>query len=756
MEMIYLGLVVFLFILAAFDLHVGVSNDAVNFLNSAIGSKTAKFKTLVIVAGLGVFCGCVMSNGMMDIARHGILNPSQFYFDEIMIVFVAVMVTDIVLLDVFNSFGMPTSTTVSMVFELMGAACAFAIFKMTQGSERILSDFMNTSKTLEIVISIFMSVALAFVMGYVVMYVSRLLFSFMFKKHLTWKIGIFGGLALTTIVYFMLFKGLKSMAFMTDATKDFVDQHALLFWGGCFVLFTALMQILHFLKINVFRIVVLCGTFALAMAFAGNDLVNFIGVPLAGFDSFQDFLTHPDADPSTFAMTSLMESAQTEWYFLTAAGIIMVWSLATSKKAHNVVKTEVGLATQGESDELFGSSKIARSIVRFSTNTANLINRHTPAPISKFIEKRFTPAPTGYNVQGIAFDQVRASVNLIASALLIALGTSLKLPLSTTYVTFMVAMGTSLADRAWSRESAVFRITGVLTVIGAWFITAGAAFTAAFLIALIMEFGGMPLTITIVLAAICSLFYSHRVFKKKQGATKPDDVLFQQIIACQDKKEVAQMLHKHLYTNTAEHLEQYANLLQNATNGLINEKLRLLRLSVHSISAEKRKLKNLRRREIICLRRAEPELGIRLGTNFHLVHNSLLQILYGLLRISEPAYEHVDNNFTKIDSSYSTRYIALRNHLISLMKQVSENLKAQKDELNAPLREECRHLRAKMSDFRNELLTKIQQPNVNISTMTLLLHIVQETEQLALELRLLIKNCRLYHELIEAPDSSSL
>ncbi len=746
METIYLGIVIFLFVLAAFDLYVGVSNDAVNFLNSAIGSKTAKFRTLVTIAGLGVFCGCVMSNGMMDIARHGILNPSHYYFEEVMVVFLAVMVTDIVLLDVFNSLGMPTSTTVSMVFELMGAAFAFAMLKWMQGGEHLLSEYMNTSKAMEIVISIFLSVALAFIVGLLVMYLARLLFTFTYRRHLAWKIGIFGGVALTSIVYFMLFKGLKGITFMTPEVKAYIDENTLLLLGGCFVVFTVLMQLLHFCKVNVFRIVVLSGTFALAMAFAGNDLVNFLGVPLAGFSSFQDFFAHPGADPSTFTMDSLQESATTPLYFLVGAGLIMVYSLATSKKAHNVVKTEVGLATQGDGDEMFGSSKVARSLVRMGNNTVNFVSNITPAPVAAFVERRFKAAAPDYNVQGAAFDQVRASVNLVVASLLIALGTSLKLPLSTTYVTFMVAMGSSLADRAWSRESAVFRITGVLTVIAGWFVTAGAAFTAAFVVALLMNFGGVVAMVLIVAAAIASLVHSQRLFKKKQTEVKEGDTLFQQILSCTDKNEIAPMLRRHLDVSAAECLDHYAGLLRMATDGLIEEKLRYLRQAVRESNAGRRELKNLRRRETICLRRTEPAVGVRLNTNFHLVHNSLRQMLYGLLRISEPAHEHVDNNFSRVEREYSVRYVELRDRLIALMGQVAENLRNRRDDLNAPLRGECRNLRAEMSAFRDELLVKVQQDDVNITAMTLLLHTVQETEQLTLELRLLIKNCRLYHE----------
>ena len=334
-------MVIFLFVLATFDLYVGVSNDAVNFLNSAIGSKVARFRTIVIVAAIGVFCGAVLSDGMMDIARHGIFRPEQFHFEEVMYIFVAVMVTDIVLLDVFNSLGMPTSTTVSMVFELLGATFAFAMLKMADSDvAHTFGDYMNTDKALQVILGIFLSVAIAFVFGAVIQYLARLVFTFHYKEgRLSRKIGLFGGAAITAIVYFMLFKGLKHLSFMTADVKDWIDAHLLWVLGGCFVFFTLLMQLLHALRVNVFRIIVLTGTFALATAFAGNDLVNFIGVPLAGFSSFTDFTASGAANPADFTMDSLNGPATTPVYFLIAAGAIMVFSLATSKKAHNVVKT---------------------------------------------------------------------------------------------------------------------------------------------------------------------------------------------------------------------------------------------------------------------------------------------------------------------------------------------------------------------------------------------------------------------------------
>ena len=477
----FLGIVVFLFLLAIFDLVVGVSNDAVNFMNSAIGAKAASFKTIIAIAAFGIFIGATLSNGMMEIARHGIFRPEQFYFQELMCIFLAVMVTDVVLLDIFNSLGMPTSTTVSMVFELLGGTFVLALIKIAGDETGMLgfADLLNTEKALSVILGIFLSVAVAFFFGTLVQYLSRLLFTFNYTKKLKYTIGLFGGIAVTAIIYFMLIKGLKDSAFMTTENKHWIQENTLMLVSCSFVFFTILMQILHWCKINVFKVVVMLGTFALAMAFAGNDLVNFIGVPLAGFSAYTDFMANGNGEPMGYLMNSLNGPAKTPFLFLFLAGVIMVYALITSKKAQNVVKTSVDLSRQDEGDEMFGSSAVARSIVRSTMSASESIAKILPDNLKRWADSRFNK-DVMIMENGAAFDLIRASVNLVLAGLLIALGTSLKLPLSTTYVTFMVAMGSSLADRAWSRDSAVYRITGVLSVIGGWFITAGAAFTICF------------------------------------------------------------------------------------------------------------------------------------------------------------------------------------------------------------------------------------------------------------------------------------
>ena len=750
MEWMYLGMVIFLFILAAFDLWVGVSNDAVNFLNSAIGSRAAKFRSLVIIAGIGVFFGCVLSNGMMDIARHGIFTPQYFSFRDVMYIYLAVMVTDIVLLDIFNSFGMPTSTTVSMVFELLGSAFAFTMLKVAgDGMPLGMADYLNTSKALEVVMGIFLSVPIAFVFGSLIQYITRIVFTFSINKNLRFKIGIFGGIAITAILYFMLFKGLKDLSFMNSDVKAFLNENILSVLGCIFVVSTIVMQVLYMLKVNVFRIVVLFGTFALSTAFAGNDLVNFIGVPLAGYSSFMDFTAHAGGvSADSFMMTSLQESAKTPILFLAAAGAIMVFALATSKKARKVTETEVGLSRKNEGDEMFGSSKVARSIVRLGNSVGNTIVSITPNSVKSFVNARFQ-MPLEATDNEAAYDMCRASVNLVVSSLLIALGTSLKLPLSTTFVTFMVAMGSSLADRAWSRESAVFRITGVLTVIGGWFITAGVAFTACFCVAMLMNFGGIAAVVIIVAAGIYSIIHSQQRFAKKQKEVQEGDVLFQQMLAEKDHTAIIPMLTRHMDMSIADTINQYASILTTSTDGLFNDSLRPLRHALRELSKDKRELKNLRRRETICLRRAQPPVAaVRLSTNFHLIHNSLRQMLYGIIRIAEPALEHVDNNFTPIDITTAERYCKVRNHVVALMNNVAENLRNDRAADNTKLLKDCEQLEVEVSKFNQDIGIAIQGDKINLSAMTLVLHMGQETLQLVVEIHDLLVTSKAYRELI--------
>ena len=519
MESYFILILAFLALLAAFDLFVGVSNDAVNFLNSAIGSRIASFKTIMIVASLGVLIGATFSSGMMEIARSGVFNPQMFTFSEIIVIFFAVMVTDVLLLDIFNSFGLPTSTTVSIVFELLGGAVAAATYKIwLQGDSFLtIASYINNEKALAIISGILVSVVVAFVAGTVVQYICRLIFTFDFDRVYRKIGGIFGGIALTSIFYFLVMKGLKGTSFMRKEYIDTIDAHTWPILISTFIVLTVLFQLLiKYKNTNIFRIIILSGTFALAFAFAGNDLVNFVGVPLAAYESYNSFIASGVA-ANLFTMESLKQAVQTPTIFLLLSGLIMVLTLWFSKKAHRVVQTSISLSssTQGEQEQ-FGSSLPGRVIVRSALRFGTLVNQFMPAAIRKGIDSRMVkPQPVKGEI-ALPFDYVRASVNLVVAAILIASATSLKLPLSTTYVTFMVAMGSSFADGAWDRESAVYRISGVLMVISGWFLTAFSAFTACLVIALIIFNFGEWAAILLMIIATVSLIRSNFFSKEKE------------------------------------------------------------------------------------------------------------------------------------------------------------------------------------------------------------------------------------------------
>ena len=740
MESIYLGIVIFLFLLAIFDLTVGVSNDAVNFLNSAIGAKAASFKTIILIAAVGIFCGATMSNGMMEIARHGIFRPEAFHFNELMCIFLAVMVTDVVLLDIFNTLGMPTSTTVSMVFELLGGTFALAMLKIAAGPESLtFAELLNTEKALTVILGIFLSVAIAFFFGTLVQYLSRIIFTFNYTTKLKWTIGLFGGIAVTAIIYFMLIKGIKDASFMTDAHKLWVKDNTLTIVGGCFVFFTVLMQILHWCKVNVFKVIVLLGTFALAMAFAGNDLVNFVGVPLAGFSSYTDFMANGNGVANDYLMGALNEPAKTPFIFLFLSGVIMVISLITSKKAQNVIKTSVDLSRQDDGNEMFGSSAIARSLVRSMTTLGNNISKIIPEKVKVWLDSRFNK-DEAILANGAAFDLVRASINLVLAGLLIAMGTSLKLPLSTTYVTFMVAMGTSLADRAWGRESAVFRITGVLSVVGGWFITAGAAFLIAFAIALIMYFGGVWAAIAIVVLGVGILIRSNIVYRKK-SKTEKKDTIFYDMLATKDKEQVWTLLHRHIVENRCIFLSDAIQIYGNITDGFIHEDLRMLRRADTMLRQEKSILKNVRRKETLGMHRVTKEIAIEKNTWFHLGCNSCEQIMYSLLRICEPCLEHVDNNFTPLPQKFIDEFVPMKNGVILLFEQALTILRNGRFEETIELRADCERMKDMFSRKRKALVESIQDEERSeyISVLYVYLNLLQESQETVSLLRHMLR-----------------
>lgn len=738
METIYFGFVVFLFVLAIFDLMVGVSNDAVNFLQSAIGAKVAKFKTILTIAAIGIFTGAAMSNGMMEVARNGVFHPSFFSFQDVMFIFLAVMASDIVLLDIFNTLGMPTSTTVSMVFELLGGTFALALMKVAADPSLHVADLMNTSKALTMIMAIFVSVAIAFVVGAFVQYISRTLFTFVYKNNsLKWKIGIFGGLAFTAIIYFMLIKGLGNVSFISDAAHEWINTHSWTICGICFVVTAVLSQVLFALKVNVFKILVLTGTFALAMAFAGNDLVNFIGVPLAGYSSFQDYSANAGGDAAGYMMDSLNGPAHTPVLFLIAAGLIMVISLATSKKAFNVVKTSVDLARQDAGDEMFGSSKMARVLVRFSTNTASALSELVPNGVKRWFAKRFD----NENVvlpQGAAFDEIRATVNLVVSSLLIAFGTSLTLPLSTTYVTFMVAMGSSLADKAWGRESAVFRITGVISVIGGWFITAGAAFILCFLVALVMSLGGLTMASILIALSIVLLVRSNIKYKKKQAEEK-GDVVFNQMITSEDNAETLRLLTQHIRQGQSQFLDFVNVNYLNVTEGFISEDLSRLQKAESAMRKERQELKQRRRKEMLGLRRIDPGVAIEKSTWFHLGVNSCEDMIYSLRRICDPCEEHIDNSFVPLEKDRIKEFLPLRDTLLYLLKRAVVVISTENYTDSDKLREQCEEFKSCLSSTRQGQIERMQTSKENITVSYVYLNLLQETHEIASSLQHLLR-----------------
>ncbi len=736
MEPIYLCIVVFLLCLAVFDLFVGVSNDAVNFLNSAIGAKVAKFRTVLIVASAGVAIGAIMSSGMMDVARHGIMQPSNFSFYDVMTIFLAVMVTDIIVLDMFNTLGMPTSTTVSLVFELLGGTFILAVLKVAADPNLAFSDLLNTDKALSVIIAIFVSVTIAFVFGIIVQWLSRIVFTFNYKRHSRYSIAIFGGIAFTALAYFIFLKGIAKSHYIAEDVRTWVEANTQMLLLATFVGSSIVMEVLHLLRVNIFRLIVLMGTFALAMAFAGNDLVNFIGVPLAGLDSYNDYVANSGGvGVSHFMMDSLNGSAQTPPVYLFAAGVVMIVAMATSKKAQNVIKTSVDLARQDEGDEMFGSSRAARSIVRATQESSSWISQYMPKSIAHWIDSRFNKEEAELN-EGAAFDVVRAAINLVLASLLITVGTNYKLPLSTTYVTFMVAMGSSLADRAWSRESAVFRVTGVISVIGGWFITAGVAFVSCAIVCIIMYYGGIVAKIAFMALVVFLLICSNRKYAEKEKDADKEDV-FRLMMRTRDPEIVWDLLAKHV-SRTQSFVTRFAMQNFNAIiDGLESERAKTLRHASNELNKEKTELKKYRRQELLALRRVPTEIAIERNTWFHLGINSSEQFIYCLRRILDPVKEHVDNNFNPLPEEYIEEFRPIRAQINDLMQQTESQISTCRFENyreTLALADQCKD---ELSVIRKKHIDRIQQSkdNSKLQVSLVYLNLLQESQQLLSNMR---------------------
>jgi phosphate/sulfate permease len=641
---IYLIFVIILFLLAISDLVVGISNDAANFLNSAIGSKVAPLKVILGIAGLGVIVGATFSSGMMEIARSGIFHPGQFYFSEIMIIFLAVMITDVVLLDTFNTFGFPTSTTVSIIFELLGAAVAVSLVKIFSSTDTLadLGNYINSAKALAIISGILLSVVVAFTFGMIVQFITRLVFSFNYERYMKYFGALWGGIAITAIIYFMLVKGAKGASFMTEEAINWLHTHTWQLLLYSFIGITILLQFLiTIFKVNILRIIVLVGTFSLAMAFAGNDLVNFIGVPLAGFESFMGAMSDPSFNPDTFTMEALSEPVKTPTLFLLAAGLIMVTTLFFSKKARTVSQTEISLARQGAGTERFASSKLSRTVVGGAVGISKLFGRIFPSRLISFVESRFDPGAfkkkSKQKRDASSFDQLRASVNMFVASILIASATSLKLPLSTTYVTFMVAMGTSLSDRAWGRESAVFRITGVVAVIGGWFFTAIMAFSAAFLVALFLNWGGLIATFIAMGIALLFVIRTNFIHEKRIAKQSRKDEF-------EDKDTLnGENILVKCNSSINSVISPVPKLYFSILLSLIREDRKKMKKVMRSVEELNQHSKELKYNIFPTLRKLEED-SVDTGHFYVQILDYLREIAHCLRYISENIFEYIDNN----------------------------------------------------------------------------------------------------------------
>ena len=738
METIYMCIVGFLLCLAVFGLFVGVSNDAVNFMQSAVGARAAKFRTILIFASVGVILGAIMSTGMMDVARNSIMIPQHYSFAEVITIFLAVMVTNVLILDTFNSLGMPTSTTISLVFGLLGSTFSIATLKAFSSDAIGYDMLLNSSQALSMIIAIFVSVAFAFVFGWFIMWISRIVFTFNYKHHSRYAIAIFGGIAFTALAYFIFLKGIGNSPYLASDIRLWIIENTRWLLFITFMGSTFLVQILYLLKVNIFRMIVLVGTFALAMAFAGNDLVNFIGIPLTGLESYQDYVSHANgATPSSFMMTSLMDSAHTPPVYLLLAGIIMVVAMATSRKAQNVIKTSVDLSRQDEGDEMFGSSRAARAIVRFFQSANKAVSGILPSCVARYINTRLNKNTIILEDKNAAFDMVRASVTLVVSSMLITIGTNYKLPLSTTYVTFMVAMGSSLADRAWSRESAVFRVTGVISVIGGWFITAGASFLAAALVCLLMYYGGVVSNLLVLVLMVIIIIRSNIKYRKKIQQEDRDKDVFQLMMRTRDPELVWDMLRKQVRRTQSNicrfSLEQF-NLIM---LGFESENSSLLGKSNKSLKNVKTMLKKTRKQQLLVLQRIPYNIAIERNTWFHLGMNSNQQYIYTLRRMLEPIKEHVDNSFNPLSSELINEFMPVKNTINELMKATCEQIETGRYDNYRQILADADTCKDNLSVLRKKHIDRMQQSSDNslMQVNLLYLNVLQESQQLLSNMR---------------------
>lgn len=738
MDSMYLIIVGIMMVLAIAGLVVGVANDAVNFLNSALGSKVAPRYVIMTVASVGILIGAITSSGMMEVARSGVFHPEMFTFADVMMLFLSVMFMNVILLDVFNTLGLPTSTTVSLVFGLLGAAVSVSVFKIANSDLHTIADlasYINTGKAMAIISGILLSVAIAFVCGTVVMYVTRLIFSYRYQRKVKSVGAIWCGIAITAISYFAIFKGLKGSSLMNPDVMAWMDTHILTLLLILFVGWSIIMAILAMCKINILKITVLAGTLSLALAFAGNDLVNFIGVFVAGFDSYENVMINGSGDVNTM-MGSLNGAVTTHPAILVISGGIMVLTLWFSKKSQTVSDTEINLARQDAGAERFGSTSVSRAMVRCALNCNKTYEKYTPKRIQRFVSSRFVPIYVPEGAHKAPFDLIRATVNLTVASILISMATSLQLPLSTTYVTFMVAMGSSLADRAWGRESAVYRITGVLTVIAGWFLTALIAFTIAFLVALGLMWGGM--IAVVIFAVICgymliqsSIIHNRKVKKEaereaEEQADAPEQTVIQRCV-----REVA------------ETMLQVTTIYRQTLIGLFNEDRKLLKQMVRE-SEELYRVAHERKHEMLPTLLKLQENYIETGHYYVQVVDYINEVTKALVHITRPSFDHINNNHEglskeqvadlelvneKVGEIYQKINMMLENNDFSQLEEILQMRDKLFDTLAAAIKSQIKRVKAKASTTRSSILY---------------LTIINETKTMVLQTRNLLKSQRYF------------
>jgi len=739
----YILMLIALAILATVDLVVGVSNDAVNFLNSAIGSKAIAIRNIMIIASIGVFFGAITSSGMMEVARKGIFNPGMFMFQDIMFIFMAVMITDILLLDVFNTLGMPTSTTVSIVFELLGAAVAISLIKISQNDAESISaiwNYINYEKASLIIFGILLSVVVAFSVGAIVQFVSRLIYSFNFEKRPSYINALFGGFAITAITYFIIIKGMKGTPYYKDV-KFLIEDNTLTIIAGSFLFWTLISQVfIKLFNLNVLKLIIGIGTFSLAMAFSGNDLVNFIGVPIAAWNSYEAWSVS-GVEANAFSMEILAKKVPSNVWLLLIAGGIMVVTLWTSSKARNVIKTGIDLSRQGEGHEKFQPNPLSRLVVRASMGINSGITYIFPAKTIAFVNSKFQKPVIELTKDKTyelpAFDMVRASVNLIVAGILISIATSLKLPLSTTYVTFMVAMGTSLADRAWGRESAVYRVAGVINVVGGWFLTAITAFLAAALVAYLISWDMVMIPVLLVLVAF--LIGRNTIIHRK----KSKEVKEQEYIQRADLITINGVIEE-----SADHISGVANrvnkLYTNVVDDLSNHDLNKLRKTDKHVGKLNEEIDNLKDGVFYFIKSLD-DTSVQASRFYILVLGYLQDVAQSISYISRASFKHVNNNHKNLKKGQLKDLKGIDNQLTELLGQVSTifDLRAF-DDLEDILIEK----QALLKDVSNSIekqVTRIRQEESSPKNTTLYFSILLETQDLITALMSLLQTYEEFH-----------